>query len=137
MMGEPFQDAERYRRLVEKLKYLTDTRPDISFAVSVASQFLNTPCQEHWNVVIRILNYIKAYPGKDLEYEDKGHVKVVGYSDADWADCPTNRRSTNGYCVFIGGNLILWKSKKHNVVVKSSAKAEYHSMATTTWSSFG
>ncbi|XP_061366464.1 secreted RxLR effector protein 161-like [Gastrolobium bilobum] len=129
---EHFSDPEWYKRLVEKLNYLTVTRPDISFAVSVVSQFLNSPCQEHWNVVIHILKYIKTSPRKGLEYEDKCHVKVVGYFDVDWASCPTDRRSTSGYCVFVGGKLVSWKTKKQNVVARSSAEVKYCSMATTT-----
>nr|KYP76939.1 Copia protein [Cajanus cajan] len=130
--GEPFSDPERYRRLVGKLNYLTVTRPDISFAVSVVSQFLNSPCAGHWNAVIRILKYIKGAPGKGLLYGYNNHTQVVGYSDADWAGSPSDRRSTSGYCVFIGDNLISWKSKKQNVVARSSAEAEYRAMASAT-----
>ena len=64
--GEPYPDQGRYRRLVGKLNYLTITRPDISFAVSVVSQFLNSPCNSHWDALIRILRYIKSSPGKGL-----------------------------------------------------------------------
>jgi len=71
--GEPFSDLERYRSLVGKLNYLTVTRLDIAFAMSTVSQSLNSPCQDHWNAVIRILKYIKSAPGKGLIYEDKGH----------------------------------------------------------------
>ena len=116
--GEPLSDSGRYRRLVGKLNYLTVTRPDISFAVSVVSQFLNSPCQEHMDAVIRILRYIKRAPGKGLVYENKGHTQIVGYSDADWAGSPIDRRSTSGYCVFVGGNHISWKSKKQTVVAR-------------------
>ena len=130
--GEPLADSGRYRRLVGKLNYLTVTRPDISFAVSVVSQFLNSPCQEHMDAVIRILKYIKGAPGKGLIYKDRGHTQIVGYSDADWAGSPIDRRSTSGYCVLVGGNLISWKSKKQNVVARSSAEAEYRAMALVT-----
>ncbi|XP_061339329.1 secreted RxLR effector protein 161-like [Gastrolobium bilobum] len=103
---EPFSDFERYRRLDEKLNYLIVTQPDISFVVTVVSQFLNSPCEEHWNAIVRIIKYIKVSSGKGLEYEDKGYVKVVGYSDADWASCPTDRRYITRYYVFVEGNLV-------------------------------
>ncbi|RVW88769.1 Retrovirus-related Pol polyprotein from transposon RE1 [Vitis vinifera] len=130
--GEPLGDPGRYRRLVGKLNYLTITCPDISFPMSVVSQFLQSPCDSHWDAVIRILRYIKSTPGQGVLYENRGHTQVVGYTDADWAGSPTDRRSTSGYCVFIGGNLISWKSKKQDVVARSSAEAEYRAMTLAT-----
>ena len=110
--GELLRDPGKYRRLVGKLNYLTITRPDISFPMSVVSQFLQSPCNSHWDVVVRILYYVKGTPGQGVLYENRGHIQIVGYSDSDWADSPTDRRSTSGYCVFIGGNLISWRRKK-------------------------
>ena len=104
--GEPLSESRKYRRLDGKLNYLKVTRSDISFAASVVSKFWNSPRQEHMNVVIRILKYIKGDPGKSLIYEDKGHTRIVGYSDANWTASPIDRQSTSGYCVLIGGNLI-------------------------------
>ena len=55
---------------------------------------------------------------------------MVGFSDADWAGS-CDRKSTTGFCTFVGGNLVTWRSKKHNVVARSSAEAEYRAMAST------
>ena len=115
-----------------KLNYLTITRPNISFRVSIASQFLQSPCDSHCDVVIRILRYIKGTPGYGVLYENRGHTQIVGYCDADWAGSPVDRCSTYGYCVSIGGNLVSWKSKKQDVVARSSAEAGYRAMTLAT-----
>ncbi|RVW89607.1 Retrovirus-related Pol polyprotein from transposon RE2 [Vitis vinifera] len=74
-----------------KLNYLTITRSDISFPVSVVSQFLQSPCDNHWDVVIRILRYIKGTPGQGMLYEDRSHTQIIGYTDANWAGSPSDR----------------------------------------------
>ncbi|RVW30969.1 Retrovirus-related Pol polyprotein from transposon RE2 [Vitis vinifera] len=99
--GEPLGDPERYRRLVGKLNYLTITRPDISFPVSVVSQFLQSPCDSHWDVVIRILRYIKSTPGQGMLYENKGHTQVVVTQMQIGLAHPQIGRSTSGYCVLL------------------------------------
>ncbi|RDX73384.1 hypothetical protein CR513_47018, partial [Mucuna pruriens] len=129
---EPYYDPERYRRLVGKLIYLTITRPDISFAVGVVSQFMQAPCVDHWAAVLRILRYIKKTPGQGLLYEDKGDTHISGYCDADWAGSPIDRRSTTGFCISIGGNVVFWKNKKQNNVARFNAEAEYRAMASAT-----
>ncbi|XP_043725877.1 uncharacterized mitochondrial protein AtMg00810-like [Telopea speciosissima] len=110
--GDVLDDPEQYRRLVGKFNYLTFTRPDIAFPVSVVRQFLPSPWTPHWDVVIRVLRYLKKAPRRGLVYASHGHGRVEGFSDVDWAGSPVDRRSTTGYYVFMGGNLVSWKSKK-------------------------
>jgi hypothetical protein len=104
--GDFIDDPDTYRRLVGKLIYLTITRPDISYAVSVVSQFMTNPRVPHMNAVIHILKYLKNAPGRGLFYRSSGHLRIEGYTDADWAGSPSDRKSTTGYCTFIGGNLV-------------------------------
>ena len=122
-------DKGRYQRLVGRLIYLAHTRPDIAYAVSVVSQFMHAPSDEHMDAVYRILKYLKNAPGKGLLFSKSHELEVMGYTDADWAGDQTNRRSALGYFTFVGGNLVTWRSKKQKVVARSSAEAEYRGMA--------
>mgnify|MGYP003703484443 CR=1 FL=1 len=103
--------GEQYQRLVGKLIYLSHTRPDIAFAVSMVSQFMHSPGAEHVEAVYKILRYLKGTPGRGLLFKKHGHLQVEEYTDADWAGSVTDRRSTSGYCSFVGGNLVTWRSK--------------------------
>nr|KYP50622.1 Copia protein [Cajanus cajan] len=93
---------------------------------------MQAPHINHWNVVLRILRYIKKVLRQGLLYEDNGDSRISRYCDADWVGCPIDRCSTTGYCVFLGGNLISWKSKKQNVVAQYNAEVEYRAMALIT-----
>ena len=122
-------DKGRYQRLVGKLIYLSHTRPDIGFSVSVVSQFMNNPTEKHMTAVIRILRYLKMTPGKGLFFQRTTKKEIEIFSDADWAGSVTDRRSTSGYFSFVWGNLVTWRSKKQSVVARSSAEAEFRAMA--------
>jgi hypothetical protein len=126
--GELFEDPEKYRRLVGKLNYLTVTCPDISYSFSVVSQFKSSPTIHHWVALEQILCYLKGALGRGILYENHGHTHIECFSNADWAGSKVDRRSTSGYCVFAGGNLVSWKSKKQNVVLRSSVESEYKAM---------
>ena len=84
----------RYQRLVGKLIYLSHTRPDIAYAVSVVSQFMHNPSEDHMGAVIRILRYLKSSPGKGLMFSKNTHLNIEGYTDADWAGNILDRKST-------------------------------------------
>jgi len=123
-------DPGQYRRLIEKLIYLTVTRPDIIFAVGALSKFMHQPKEVHWTSPLRVLVYVKSSPGKCLLYKKHGHVCIFGYSDSGYASNKGDRKSTTGYCTFVGGNLVTWSKKQD--VSKFSAEAEYRTMAHTT-----
>ena len=101
-------DKGRYQRLVGKLIYLSHTRPDFGFSVSVVSQFMNDPTEEHMEAVNRILRYLKMTPGKGLYFRKNTRKDIEVFVDAGWAGSITDRRSTSGYCTYVWGNLVTW-----------------------------
>ena len=109
---ETFEDPERHRRLVGKLNYLSVTRPDIAHSVSVISQYMSTPTVDHWAVVEQILCYLKGAPGRGTLYSNHEHNRIKCFSHVDWAGSKEDKRSTSGYCVFVGGNLVSCVERK-------------------------
>ncbi|RVW95612.1 Retrovirus-related Pol polyprotein from transposon TNT 1-94 [Vitis vinifera] len=97
--------------------------------MSAVSQFMHSPTEEHMEAVYRILRYLKMTPGKGLFFRKTENRDTEVYSDADWAGNIIDRRSTSGYCSFVWGNLVTWRSKKQSVVARSSAEAEYRALA--------
>uniref|UniRef100_A0A2N9EVL3 CCHC-type domain-containing protein n=1 Tax=Fagus sylvatica TaxID=28930 RepID=A0A2N9EVL3_FAGSY len=130
--GTPLSDATLYRQLVGSLVYLTVTRPDIAHAVHLVSQFLSAPHSTHYAAVLHILRYIKGTMFHGLHFSAHSTLDLCAYSDADWAGDPTDRRSTTGFCFFLGDSLISWRSKKQHIVSRSSTEAEYRALADTT-----
>ncbi|XP_070045772.1 uncharacterized mitochondrial protein AtMg00810-like [Nicotiana tomentosiformis] len=110
--SSPFSDATLYRSLVGGLQYLTFTRPDIAFAVNRVSQFMHSPSVTHFTAVKRILRYLNVSLTRGLFIPGGSIDSLSCYSDADWAGCPTTRRSTSAFCLFLGSNLVSWSSKK-------------------------
>lgn len=110
--GDPFDDPKQYRRLIEKLNYLTVTHLDIAYHVSVANQFMCTPTVKHWEVLKQILYYLKCALGLSVAFKNHKHTHIECFTDFSWLGSRIDRRSTTDYCVFVGRNLMLWKSKK-------------------------
>ncbi|XP_062119207.1 secreted RxLR effector protein 161-like [Humulus lupulus] len=127
--GAVLSNPTMYRSAIGALQYLCHTRPDIAFAVNKLSQFLQCPTTSHWSGVKRVLRYLKGtlHYGLHLGYCER--LVLVGYSDADWACCPDDRRSIAGYCIYFGDSLVSWSSKKQAVVSRSSTESEYRALA--------
>lgn len=125
-----FLDVQWFRTIVGSLQYLTLTKPEIAFAVNLACQHMHSPKYSHFVAVKRILRYIKGSINQGLVFSP-GPLHLTAYSDADWAGSPLDRRSTTGFCVFLGPNLVSWCAKKQHTVARSSTEAEYRSLAHT------
>uniref|UniRef100_A0A803P3R9 Integrase catalytic domain-containing protein n=1 Tax=Cannabis sativa TaxID=3483 RepID=A0A803P3R9_CANSA len=130
--GEVLDNSSQYRQVIGRLLYLTLSRPDITFAVNTLSQFMSRPRTTHLIALHHLLRYLKGSPGQDIFYSTASSLHLRGFSDSDWATCPTTRRSITGFYIFIGDCLISWKTKKQATVSKSSAEAEYRVLASTT-----
>ncbi|XP_068663023.1 uncharacterized mitochondrial protein AtMg00810-like [Aristolochia californica] len=105
--GSLFSYPTLYRSLVGALQYLTITRPDIAHAINSVSQYLHAPTEDHFLAVKRIFCYVKGTIHFGLIFRPSSTpVALVTNSDADWSGCPDTRRSTSGYSIYLGDNLI-------------------------------
>ncbi|WVZ79627.1 hypothetical protein U9M48_027185, partial [Paspalum notatum var. saurae] len=125
----PVQDPTGFRSLAGALQYLTFTRPDISYAMQQICLHMHDPREHHLAALKRILRYIRGTLPLGFFLRPSTVSDLVVYSDADWGGCPDTRKSTSGYAVFLGDNLVSWSSKRQNVISRSSAEAEYRAVA--------
>jgi aspartate carbamoyltransferase regulatory subunit len=117
-----------YRECVGRLTHLMrTTRPDLAFSISVVSRYLHNPGLKHWNLVKRILKYLKGTSKLALTLSpstDSDPLKLSGFVDSDWAG-GENLKSTSGYCFKLGNSLVSWSSKIQSLTATSSTHAEY------------
>ncbi|XP_016648288.1 PREDICTED: uncharacterized mitochondrial protein AtMg00810-like [Prunus mume] len=114
--GKLSDDALTYRRMVGRLIYLTITRPDLTYAVHVLSQFMDKPQQPHLEAAHKVLKYIKQTPGQGILLPSTGSLQLWAFCDANWARCKDTRRSIAGYCILLGQAPVSWKTKKQTTV---------------------
>ncbi|XP_071728023.1 secreted RxLR effector protein 161-like [Rutidosis leptorrhynchoides] len=93
------------------------------------NRFVSDPREQYMHALKRIIRYIQGTTDLGLQLYASSPTKLIAYSDADWAGCPTTRRSTSGYCVFLGNILLSWSSKRQPTPSRSSAEAEYRGVA--------
>ncbi|KAG8499381.1 hypothetical protein CXB51_005990 [Gossypium anomalum] len=114
-----------YRSLVGCLLYLTATRPDIMYSVSVLSRFMYCCNKLHLQAAKRVLRYIKGTLSYGLKFSRNEDLKLIGYTDSDWAGSKDDMKSTSGYAFTLGSAMFCWSSKKQSIVAQSTAEAEY------------
>ncbi|KAI0519071.1 hypothetical protein KFK09_006511 [Dendrobium nobile] len=126
-----FDNPKLYRQLVGALQYLTLTRPDITYAVNKACQHMHHPTTSNFEFLKRILRYVKGslHIGIPISADS---LQLSSYSDSDWAGDSQDRKSTTGYCNFLGSTPISWCAKKQSTVARSSTEAEYRAIALAT-----
>ncbi|XP_071678452.1 uncharacterized mitochondrial protein AtMg00810-like [Lolium perenne] len=126
------EDSSQYRSIVGALQYLTLTRPDLAFSVNKICQFLHAPTTEHWTAAKRILRYVQDTLQLGITFRRSSSTFLSAFTDADWAGCLDDRRSTGDFAIFVGPNLFFWSARKQATVSRSSTEAEYKDLANAT-----
>ncbi|KAK5837512.1 hypothetical protein PVK06_013322 [Gossypium arboreum] len=123
--GQERVDEKEYRSLVGCLLYLTATRPDLMHVVSLLSRFMHCCDTSHFKAAKKVLRYVKGTLKFSVLFKKKKELKLIGYSESDWAGSLDDMRSTSGYFFTFGSGVFCWSSKKQQTVAQSTAEAEY------------
>lgn len=118
-------DETLFKQVVGSLMYLTATRPDLMYGVSLISRFMSCPTESHWLAAKRILRYLKGTTELGIFYKKNGCTNLVAYTDSDFAGDLDDRRSTSGFAFLLGSGAVSWSSKKQPIVTLSTTEAEY------------
>jgi hypothetical protein len=124
-LGGTSVDQKVYRSMIRSLLYLCASRSDIMLSVCMCARFQAAPKNCHLKAVKRIMRYLVLTPNLGLWYPKGSHFELLGYSDADYAGCKVDRKSTSTTCQFLRRSHVSWSSKKQNSVALSTAEAEY------------
>ncbi|GKC48257.1 ribonuclease H-like domain-containing protein [Tanacetum coccineum] len=127
--GDQVSDSTLYRTLAGGIQYLTFTRPNISYAMQQICLHMYDPREPYLAALKRVLRYILGTLDHGLQLHVSSTSQLNAYTDADWAGFFVTRRSTSGYCVFLGDNLLSWSAKRQVTLSRSSAEAEYRGVA--------
>ena len=118
-------DPTLFKRMVGSLMYLTKTRLDNMYVVSLISTFMESPKDSHWKTGKRIMRYVSGTKDLGIMYSTSKKFKIIGYIENDNGDNLDDRKRTYGYTFHFGIGVVSWDSKKQPIVTLSSAEAEY------------
>ncbi|GJV86407.1 retrovirus-related pol polyprotein from transposon TNT 1-94 [Tanacetum coccineum] len=112
----------QYTQVIGSLMYIMNyIRPDLAYSVSQLSQYSHNPCRDHWDALVRVLQYLKHTMAYGLHYTKYPHV-LEGFYDANWISNHNERKSISGYVFILGGAVVSWKSSKQTVITRSTRK---------------
>ncbi|XP_019178324.1 PREDICTED: uncharacterized protein LOC109173539 [Ipomoea nil] len=127
--GSVAVDVSQFWRLLGALQYLVITRPDVYYAVNRLSQFMHSPTELHWQAAKRLLRYLKGTVCHGLFFRTGQPLSLSVYTDVDWGGCTTDGHSTTAYLLYLGDNLVSWKSTRQKSVSRSSTESKYLALA--------
>nr|KYP57482.1 Retrovirus-related Pol polyprotein from transposon TNT 1-94 [Cajanus cajan] len=114
-----------FKQMVGSLMYITTTRPDLMFVVSLISRYMSQPTEMHAKVAKRILRYLKGTENYGILYKRGGIEELQAYTDSDYAGDLEDRKSTSGYVFIMSGGSVAWSSRKQPIVTISTTEAEF------------
>ena len=118
-------NATMYKQLVGSLMYLTATRPDLMYVVSLISRFMASPIELHLQAAKRVLRYLKGTVDLGVFYRKEGNGELMAYTDSDYAGDVDDRKSTSGYVFLLNEGAVFWSFKKQPIVALSTIEAEF------------
>jgi hypothetical protein len=113
-------DSTLYKQIVGSLMYLTTTRPDIMYSVSLISRYMENPTELHLLAAKRILRYLQGTRNLGIYYTKGEKSDLIGFTDSDYAGDQDDRKSTSGYVFMLGNGAVSWSSKKQPIVTLST-----------------
>jgi histone deacetylase 1/2 len=132
--GTPLVSDEntQYRSIVGALQYLTLTRSNLFYSVNKVCQYLHAPTTEHWTTAKRILRYVRDTLIVGITFTKSPTTLLSAFSDTNWTGSLDDKRSTSGFSVFVGPNLVSWSARKQATMSRSSTEAEYKALENAT-----
>lgn len=122
---EEYGEPTKFRSIIGGLLYLCASRPDLMFASSYLSRYMNTPLMKHYQEAKRVLRYVKGTSHFGVQFTSVENPELYGYSDSDWGGSNEDKKSTSGYVFTIGSAVFCWQSSKQQTLAQSTAEAEY------------